>query len=95
MTQGSPWQYRQLVLSYYELLIISFQAANQYLLQRQLFSDMERQQVREVKRRAEHNKKVRQLRELKELERQRIEQAEAEKIGFQDSPSSEVRQSTS
>ena len=68
------------------------QAANQYLLQRQLFSDMERQQVREAKRRAEHNKKVKGLRQLKELERQRIEQAEAEKTGYQDSPSSEVMQ---
>ena len=68
------------------------QAANQYLLQRQLFSDMERQQVREAKRRAEHNKKVKELRQLKELERQRIEQAEAEKTGYQDSPSSEVMQ---
>jgi len=51
---------------------------------------MERQQVREAKRRAEHNKKVKELRQLKELERKRIEQAEAEKIGYQDSPSSEV-----
>jgi len=53
---------------------------------------MERQQVREAKRRAEHDKKFQELRQLKELERQKIEQAEAEKIGYQDSPSSEVMQ---
>lgn len=68
------------------------QAASQYLLHRQLFSDMERQQVRDAKKLAEHTKRLQKIRENKESERLRIEQAEAAKFGqYDDDSSSEVR----
>lgn len=71
--------------------MLTTQAASQYLLHRQLFSDMERQQVRDAKKHAEHTKQLQKIRESKESERLRIEQAEAEKIGHYDDSSSEVR----
>ena len=52
---------------------------------------MERQQVRDAKKQAEHTKQLRKIRETKESERLRIEQAEAEKMGQYDDSSSEVR----
>ena len=69
--------------------MFTVQAASQYLLHRQLFSDMERQQVRDAKKQAEHSKQIQKIREGKESERLMIEQAEAEKIGYY--TSSEVR----
>ena len=51
---------------------------------------MERQQVRDAKKHAEHSKQVQKIRASKESERLRIEQAEAEKIGQYDDTSSEV-----
>jgi len=51
---------------------------------------MERQQVRDAKKHAEHNKQLQKMRESKESERLRIEQAEAEKIGQHSDSSSEV-----
>ena len=53
---------------------------------------MERQQVRDAKKHAEHSKQVQKIRANKESERLRIEQAEAEKIGQYDDTSSEVSQ---
>ena len=53
---------------------------------------MERQQVRDAKKHAEHSKQVQKIRASKESERLRIEQAEAEKIGQYDDTSSEVSQ---
>ena len=47
--------------------------------------------MRDAKKHAEHTKQLRKIRESKESERLRIEQAEAEKIGHYDDTSSEVR----
>ena len=46
--------------------------------------------MRDAKKHAEHTKQLQKIRESKESERLRIEQAEAEKIGQYDDSSSEV-----
>ena len=50
--------------------------------------------MRDAKKHAEHTKQLKKIRERKESERLRIEQAEAEKIGYYDDSSSEVRNMT-
>lgn len=46
--------------------------------------------MRDARKHAEHTKQLQKIRESKESERLRIEQAEAEKIGQYDDSSSEV-----
>ena len=47
--------------------------------------------MRDAKKQAEHSKQIQKIRESKESERLKIEQAEAEKIGYYDDSSSEAR----
>ena len=46
--------------------------------------------MRDAKKQAEHSKQIQKIRESKESERLKIEQAEAEKIAYYDNSSGEV-----